>query len=360
MNIHFDGLKGARLSPLQERALREAYGLIYDFAGAKKEDHFIFTSSGAEAVNHAIWAAYLDITRKTGKNHFLCSALDEAATIMAMGRLQEVGSLFQMVAPRPEGFVTVKEVAEMLTPRTAMLSLSWANGLTGVIQPLVEIADLCRERDILFHVEGTHVLGKGNFSFLETGADLLTFNGPYPGTGGMFIREGLEISPLILGGNEQGKMRGGAFSVNGLIEMAKWAKDEKEHADHYSIEIARLRSYFEELICKHLPNVTPLFYAQERRVSHITSFLFPGAASDSLYYLLSQKGVYTSFGGNHFQHFVHILRGCGVPEPDCHSGLSFTFSHSTTQEEIEKAAEKVIETVCQLRKYSQNLIWEPV
>ena len=193
--LFFNHQLGGRLLPLQERALREAFLMLYAFAGAKKEDHFIFTSSGAEAVNHAVFAAYLDITRKTGKNHFLCSILDEAPTIMSMNRLNELGCVFQMIPSINEGRVTVKDVAEMITPRTALLSISWANGLTGVIQPLTEISALCKDRGILFHVDATHTLGKGDFSFQESGADLLTFNGPSGGMGGLFIRSGIEISP---------------------------------------------------------------------------------------------------------------------------------------------------------------------
>ncbi len=176
MPIHFNYQMGIPSTPLQQRAIREAYLSLYAFCGASKEDHLIFTSSGAEAVNHVIWATYVDVTRKTGKNQFLCSNLDEAPTIMAMSRLQECGCLFHMVPSTPYGYVTAKEVAEKITPRTALLSLSWANGLTGVIQPVAEIAELCHERGILFHVDATHVLGKGDFTIEESGADFLTFN----------------------------------------------------------------------------------------------------------------------------------------------------------------------------------------
>jgi cysteine desulfurase len=353
--LHFNHQLGTSPSLLQKRAMREAYLAFYAFAGAKKEDHFIFTSSGAEAVNHAVFAAYLDITRRTGKNHFLCSSLDEAPTIMAMGRLQELGCLFQMVPACGEGRITSKAVAEMITPRTAMLSVSWANGLTGVIQPLGEIAELCQQRGILFHVEATHVLGKGDFAFDECGADLLTFNGPYGGMGGMFIRAGLELAPLILGGGEQGQMRAGSFSVPALLECAKWAKEERSFSDHYCMEISRLRAIFEELVSVKKARAKILFQGQER-IPHITSFLFPGVASDALFYALGQKGVHATFGGNHLQHFVHILKACGVKGSDSHCGLSFAFSPSITEAEIEKGAAIVVETAQQLQKYSEYMM----
>lgn len=356
MHIHFNHQIGQHASPLQERAIKEAFLTLYGFAGAKKSDHFIFTSSGAEGVNHAVFAAYLDITRKTGKNHFLCSSLDEAPAIMAMSRLQEAGCVFQMVPADRACKITKRDVAEMLTPRTAMLSMSWASGLTGVLQPVLEIAELCRERGVLFHVEATHVLGKGEYSFEDSGADIMSFNGPQ-GTGGLFFRENIEISPLILGGGEQGGMRGGALNFSSLTELAKWAKEERGHSDHYCMEIARLKVLFEELITQRVADAKPLFQHAER-VPHITSFLFPGASSDSLSYLLSQKGVHATFGGNGFQHLSHVLKACGIPEPDCHCGLSFGFSPYITEEEVVAGAEKVVDAVLKLQKCAEAVFHE--
>lgn len=357
MPIHFNHQLGQRPSPLQERAIKEAFLALYAFAGAKKEDHFIFTSSGAEGVNHAIFSAYLDITRKTGKNHFLCSSLDEAPAIMAMSRLQEAGCVFQMVPASKEGKITKQAVAEMLTPRTAMLSMSWASGLTGVLQPVLEIAELCRERGIIFHVEATHVLGKGDFSFADSGADILTFSGGPQGTGGLFFRDNSEISPFILGGDDQGGMRGGPFSFSGLIELAKWAKEERGYSDHYGMETARLKALFEELILERSPSAKLLFH-QVERMPHITSFLFPGAASDALAFLLNKQGVHATFGGNAFQHFVHVLKACAVAEPDCHCGLSFGFSPHLSEEEVVMGAEKVSQAVLQLQKCAEGVFHE--
>ncbi len=323
--------------------LDEAYLALYDLVGAKKTDHFIFTSSGAEGVNHAVFAAYLDSTRKTGKNHFVCGSIDEAPAIMAMSRLSELGCLFEMAPANKEGIVSAQAIAETLTPRTAMVSISWANGLTGVIQPVAEIAEVCRERGILFHVEATHVLGKGYYTLESSGADVLTFEG------GMFIREGVEISPMILGGDEQAHMRAGEVNRPRLIELAKSAKEALRFRDHICMEVARLRDRFEERIGKGL-------FCEQERLPHISAHVFPGVTSDALLYMLNRRGVeMASFGGNRHQHLMHILQACGITAPDIHSGLSFTFSSETTEEEIEKVAERTLEVVEHLQKVSHEL-----
>lgn len=336
-------------------ALKEAYQSLYDLVGAKKSDQFIFTSSGAEAVNHAVFAAYLDITRQMGKNHFIASNLDEAPALMAMNRLKQLGCVFQMASAGPNGYVPYEAIAETITPRTAMISLSWANALTGVIQPLAEIAKLCKERGILFHVDATHVLGKGAYTLESSGADLLSINGESlfgpSGSGGLFIREDLEISPMILGGEEQSQMRGGSFNIQNVIGLGRAARDAIDLSDHVCMETARLRSLFESLVMEQVRGARVLF-AEEERLPHLSAFLFPGAASDALLYLLHQKGVFASAGGGDIQQMAPLLKACRIPEPLCYCGLSFAFSHMTTEEEIEEGARIVSETVIQVQKLS--------
>ncbi|MCC5831465.1 MAG: aminotransferase class V-fold PLP-dependent enzyme [Chlamydiales bacterium] len=328
--------------------LEEAYSTLYNLVGAKKEDHFIFTSSGAEGVNHAVFAAYLDITRKTGKNHFVSGSLDEAPAIMAMSRLSELGCLYEMAPANQQGVITAHSVAETLTPRTAMVSLSWANGLTGVIQPVGEIAQLCRDRGILFHVDATHVLGKGYYTLESSGADLLTFDG-LPGAGGLFIRDGVEISPFIVGGSEQAHMRAGTVNLPGLTALARSAKEAVRFRDHVCMEIARLRDRFEEIVGKGL-------FSEQERLPHISAHIFSGTTSDALLYMLNRRGIENaSFGGNRFQHLMHILQACGIEGPDIQSGLSFSFSRETTEEEIEKIGERTVEITDHLRRLSHEL-----
>lgn len=327
----------------------EAFAAIYALLEVDRNHHFIFTSSGAEAVNHAVFSAYLDITRKSGRNHFISASIDEAPAIMAMSRLSELGCVHEMAPADHQGIVSAKAIGETITPRTAMVSVSWANGLTGVVQPVEEIAALCRDRGILFHVEATHVLGKGYYSFDASGADLVTFEG-LPGTGCMFIRDGVEISPFILGGDEQACMRAGGLNFRGLLELGSAAREAVRFRDHFCMEIVRLRDRFEEMVGK------PLFNAQ-RRVPHLSAHIFPGVTSDALLFLLQKRGVHlATFGGGRFQHMMHVLSACGIKGHRVHSGLSFSFSHQTTEEEVEQVAQKTLEVVEKLRGYSQYLL----
>jgi cysteine desulfurase len=353
--ILFNHHAGPRVSPLQERAIQEAYRQLYAFTGATEEDDLLWTSSGTESINHVIWSTYVDVTRRTGKNHFLSSALEGAATFRAMQRLQDMSCLWQQIPADHTGRVTLDAVISMLTPRTALVSMSWAQGLTGVIQPIEEISAICRERGILFHVEATHVLGKGEFSFQASGADLLSFDLSSTGAGGLCIRAGVEISPFIVGGREQGGMRGGMIGISTLLESAKWIKEQMLHRDHYAVEVTRLRNELEQSLLTSIPDMIPLF-SQQPRVPHITASLFPGISSDMLAYHLQQAGIWTSCGGNHMQYLSHILKSCKIAPPHCYSAVSMGLSHHTSPDEITRAVEIMRTCIPQIKSYATHLV----
>lgn len=332
--------------------LEEAYTAIYNLVDVDHKEHFIFTSGGSEAVNHVVFAAYIDITRKNGKNHFITSKADEASTILAMSRLQEVGCSFHMAPLTIQGQVTPQSICETLTPRTALLSLSYANALTGVIQPIEEIASICKERGVLFHVDFSQALGKKKVSFKDCGADILTFHGQHlgapAGTGGLFFREDLNLSPLILGGNEQGGMRGGSFSLPLFFSLALAAKEANECTESVCMELARLRYYFERRIKEVIPESVILFEDAER-LPHISCIEFPEVSSEAFLFYLHRKGLQASIGGGDYQQIHHLLKSCGRVS---HSALSFSLSCETTEEEINKALDILVESYSRLKKYS--------
>lgn len=285
--------------------------MFHKLVGAHPDDHFIFTSSGAEAITHVVLAAYFDITRKTGKNHFVSAPSSERAIHEAMDRLTDVACVHELTPAK----ITAQTVAETLTPRTALVSLSWACGQTGVIHPIAEIADMCRDRGVLLHVDVTHMLGYSHLNFAECGADLLTFQG-IAGTGGLFIRNGVEMSPLILGDANQEQMRAGALYQPAVDEMTKKAQEMSRLLDHTCMETARLRAQFEQ-------KVAPGMHANALRLPHISAQTFNGVHSEALSSLLKQKGIETT--------------------PVNHDTLAFRFTPDDNIEAIAETTLKCIE-----------------
>lgn len=336
-----------------------AYKNIYNLLGAKDKDAFVFTSSGAEAVNHVISSVYKDFSTESGKNHFITSNIDEAPAVMAISLLEALGCTGKMAEANDEGFITAEAIADAITPRTALVSLSWANGLTGVINPISEIAKICNQRGILLHVDATNVLGKLYIDLDDINAHFITFNGnqihaPH-GTGGLLIREGKDLSPFIGGGNEQCAMRGGSLNVPCLVALGHAAHEATDNLDLMCTEVARLRNKLEEGIMKKVPG-TSVCFADSERLPNCTAITFPGIANDALLFMLNRKGVLASFGGSHFQKISLILSSSGYDTSDAESSLSFSLSHSTSEEEIDEAIEIISGEAVKLQTISQQIL----
>jgi cysteine desulfurase len=334
-------------------ALTEGYKAIYQLLGAREIDTFVLTSSGAEAVNQAIMSAYFDVTLSTGKNQFLTSFIDEAPPIMILDHLEQFDCVCQQVKPNKEGKVTAEILSKAISARTAMISLSWANGLTGTINPVVEIASLCKQRGILLHLDVTHALGKLYFEIPDIDAHFFSFNGDQihapKGSGGLFIKAGTPCRPLILGGNEQGGMRAGSFSVANLVGLGHAAKEAMDSRDLLCMEVARLRDKLEMGIVANYPEAVP-FYSDQERLPHCTTIAFPGIASEAMLYSLNRKNVFANIGGGNFQQLSQILLHAAVPEALAQTAVSFSLSRETNEDEVDRAVQLIAESARQLRK----------
>lgn len=347
--------KGQQLFP----AIESNYKSLYNLLGANEQDSIILTSSGAEAVNHAIFSTYFDVTRTTGKNQFISSHLDEAPTMMSINRLQNFGCVAQLVKANKNGYVSAQDIAEAITPRTAMVSLSWANGLTGVINPVAEIAAICEQRGILFHLDATHVLGKLYFDLKEVGAHFISFNGNQlhapTGSGALYIKSGTKCSPFIVGGLEQAGLRAGDLNVPALAALGCAAKEALESRDFICTEIARLRDKLENGICTEYPAAKP-FYRDQERLPHCTTIAFRGISNEALLYALNRKNVFASIGGGSFQQIGLVLEASGIPEILAQTAISFSLSRYTTEDEIDRAITIIGETAKRLSKASEKLL----
>jgi len=347
--------KGQELYSVMEESLKQIYALL----GAADEDGFVFTSSGAEAVAQVIQSLYWDVAQQTGRNHFVAASIDEAPALMAIGRLEMQGCACKLVQPDSSGRITKEAVADALSPRTALVSLSWANGLTGVIHPVGEIATLCEERGILLHLEATHVLGKLYYNLEDVGASYITFNGDNlhapKGTGGIYYKAGSPLSSLIPGGIEQAGKRAGNFSVAALAGLAESCREAVECRDLLAMETARLRDKLEEGVLQGVPDAR-IFYRDVERLPNVTAIGFPGVSSEALLYYLSKKGVLASIGGGSYQQIGLLLEAAGVERGLAGSAVSFSLSRETTEEEVERAAGVIVEAAKELQKVSGGII----
>jgi cysteine desulfurase len=213
---------GEEAAAALEAAREQVARLIH--ADSPKE--VVFTSGGTEAVNHAIkgiaWA-----NAEKGK-HIVTTNIEHNAVIRSLRRLKSDGFTVTSLSVDDKGRVNPQDVAEALTDKTILISVMHSNNETGTIQPIEEIARIARERKILFHTDAVDSVGIVPFDVKRVGADVVsfgsnTFYGP-TGVGGLYIRRGVKIFPLLDGGVQEHNKRAGAENLIGIIGMGRAAE----------------------------------------------------------------------------------------------------------------------------------------
>jgi cysteine desulfurase len=332
--------------------LEDAYQLIYDFLGSSYEDTFLFSSSGAEAIFHVLFGIYYEIIRTTGKTHLVTIKTEDAPILLTLQKLKDLGCVVHTVDVNENGLVDLDHLKKLINPKVALVSLSWANGLTGVVQPINEIADICEESNILLHVDASHVLGKLYLPLNDILIHYLTFSGELihapKSSGGLVMKKGYELSPLI-SGESQGKYQKASLDVAALMAFSAACKQSLLSIDTMTLEIAALRAEFEKNIKDKVEKVT-IFYENYPRLPNISCMAFEKVHSEALLYYLNQQNVYATFGGNRAQHLSNLIKGDkGM------SAISFALSRYTTKEMIVKASNIIIDVVKFLQSISADL-----
>ncbi len=334
---------------IQERSwdLPSLTAPLYELVDASSDDAFVFTSSGAEAVCAAIWSVFSEVSRKEGKTQFITSFLEDAPTLQMLKRCEELGCLVKIAPVDTDGKIDVAKLSNLITPRTALISVTMAQGLTGVIQPIEEISRLAAEKKVLLHLDASYAVGKIYFSFSGGSADYLTFAGErihsVKSSGALFAKKGRPLVPYLL--------KGGALDVPSLAALGAAARLAALSLDSMGLEGARLRDLLETEIQTQLPDVKVL-YKEAPRLPNTTALLFPRVHADALHYFSCRKGLFPNLGGAYCPHLHSILASSGI-EGEC--AMSFSLSRMTSQEEVLRAARLLIDRVEELRKISEDL-----
>ncbi len=309
--------------------LERGLGNIYDLTGAAKDTKFILTSGDEDSATRVFNKAYREVVYKEGKNFLLAPITENASIRKAMDSLEEVGCVSKFLPVNENGELTVEILEKHYTPKAGLLSLSWANALTGVIQPIEEIANYCQKHGILLYVQGSEMFAKlfmrledlpiDYFSF---SADL--FHGP-KGVGGLFLNKKIDSFKLA-----------DIRNLPGLIGMGIAAGEVLDFMDGMSTETAYLRSYLEDGLSKLIGGIQ-FFGRSGQRLPNTSCFAIPGLHAEYLTFLLNQKNVVVSYGGARVQKLEYQLLEMGIDPVMAKSAISVALSMDTSELEIKKA-----------------------
>lgn len=331
--------------PIQE--LNQHLATLYNMLGAGQEDCFHFTSGGRDAIEQIFFSHYIDVIRQTGRNHILTLPVTETPLKQVLKQCEILGCSAKTLPLNAQGQIAKQALIETIRPRSSLISIPWADGLTGVIQPLHDIVEVCQQNQIRLHVDGTFALGKLFFRFEDLEVDFLSFDGAYLrapiGTGGFIVRSPIKMERKfdVLG--------------SGLKSFTQSIENILQNFDHFSTETARLRDKFEKGMRNSYPEAH-LFFQHVERLPTVAVIAFPGILSETLLYLLHKKGIFASRGGGYFPQLPEVLISYGIDPLLAHSALSFSLSEDTTEEQIDYAVEQISIIANKARLWSKEIL----
>lgn len=342
------------IHPLGNQTLKNiasSYADLYHYFGVGDEDTVLFCSSGQEAIATVLQGVYGDMSRNSGRNHFLTSCLDEASIILNLEKISSLGGSHHLVDALESGQIDLQALEESINPRTQMVALSWANALTGVIQPVEAIAKICNEKGLLLLLDASNLLGLYDLNLQSLPVDFITIHGnslgAVMGTGAIWMRKPHQLSALLPCGHDF--MHATASNPAALLSLGVAARESREEREKNVWRLFELRSLFEDLIQEKFKGSQVLFSNSERLV-HVSAISFDGVHGEHLSWHLCRKEVYASFGGGSRQQMHYLLKACSVEPKLFHTALSFSFDPAMSDAFIDEATTIIADTATKLRR----------
>jgi cysteine desulfurase len=302
-----------------------------------------FTSGGTEAANLALYSA---CQSRPDRKLIVTSQLEHAAVSEMADAFAEQGVEVVRLNNDEHGIVSMQELESILKDRAeeiAIVSLMWCNNETGVIEPVEIASKLCKQYDVLIHSDATQWVAKHQVDVQKVQIDFLTFaahkfHGP-KGIGALYSKNGILVSPLVVGGPQERRRRGGTENVPAIAGFGVAAESAHDWLTHENItSMLELRDHFEAQLMHRLPEIK-INSSGAARAWTTTSVTFPNIKGELLLLMLSERGVYASSGSacssGAFKEST-VIAALGDEEGDWGT-VRFSFARTTTREELTQA-----------------------
>ena len=337
-------------------ALATSRERIAQLVGAEKSRDIIFTSGGTESNNMAIKGVAF---RNKGKgNHIITTAIEHISVINICKYLQKQGFEITYIPVDKQGLVDLGKIKEAINDKTFLISVMYANGAIGTIQPISEIGKLAQDNNVLFHVDAVAAIGKVPINVKEENIDLLSLssndmNGP-KGVGALYIKKGTKTQPIIQGGGQENGLRSGSENIPGIVGMGKSAEIAQTEMESESKRLIGLR---DKLITGVLDNISHSFLNghPKKRLPNNANLRFSYIEGESLILGLDMHGIQVSSGSACTSKTLqpsHELLAIGLAHEEAHGSLVFTMGKQNTQEDVNYILEVIPDVVKRLRALS--------
>lgn len=326
-------------------ALERAREVIARTIGANIRE-VIFTGSGTEANNLALKGSFF--AHGMEKNHIITTAIEHDCVLNACKWLEARGAEVTFLPVDGEGFVDPQKVAAAITDRTLLVSIIHGNNEIGTIQNLRAISVVCRDRGVLFHADACQSFTKVPIDVAADGLDLLTINahkiyGP-KGVGGLYIRKGTRIQPLLHGGGQEFGLRSSTENIPGIVGFATAASLASER-DIMRMRV--LRDWFLGEVSRW-DGVRVNGSIKDRRLCNNINISFSMIEGELVRDQLSKRGICVSTGSacsSSSTKVSHVMKAIGCPMEYLHGNVRFSLSKWTTRRELRRTLDTLRDIV---------------
>lgn len=353
-------LEGTEVHP----HLRVALDRIYAGVNASDDDDIVINSGATEGNNTVIMSAYYELIKNGTKDTIITTEVEHPSVLAACRFVEKLGAKVIYLPVNSEGAVEAGTLRSFINDKTALVSIMWANNETGMIFPIKEMAQIAKEKGALFHTDGVQAIGKLKVDLQEVMVDYMTFSahkfhGP-KGVGGLFIRKGTPMIPLLHGGSQMGGLRSGTVNVPAVVGMGLAMELANESLEFELKEVKRLKNKLEDAILQ----IDDIFIVgkRENRVPNTILVSVKGVEGEAMIWDLNKKGIAASTGSACASEDLEanpIMASVGAGPELAHTAVRFSLSRFTTQEDIDYAIGAFKGSVERLRSISSSYAYKP-
>jgi cysteine desulfurase len=342
-----------------QRDVEDARAKVAKAIGAEPREIF-FTSCGSESDNWAIKGIAENLAKR-GKKHIVTSVFEHHAVLHTCQYLEKKGFEVTYVPVSDKGMIDPEDVRNAIRDDTALVTIMYANNEIGTIQPIEEIAAICKEKKVIFHTDAVQALGHVDIDVKKQGIDMLSLSGhkihAQKGIGALYVRKGIVLPNLIHGGAQERNKRAGTENVPAIVGLGVAIETATKNIAERNAVIVPRRNRLIDGILK-LP-YTRLNGDRDKRLPGNLNISIEGIEGESLLLMLDQYGICASSGSACTSGSLdpsHVLLAIGLKHEVAHGSLRLSIEENVTDEDVDYILEVIPKIVERLR--SMSPVWE--
>ncbi|MBR5506589.1 MAG: cysteine desulfurase [Clostridia bacterium] len=341
-----------RMGKMAEDAISDARKFISGTVNGTP-DEIYFTSGGTESDNLAI-IGYAKANKRSG-NRIITQKTEHAAVLESFSHLESEGFDVVYIDVDSQGMPDMEMLKSSIDENTILLSFMHVNNENGAIFPIDEISSFCDHKKCMLHVDAVQSFGKIPINVKKTGIDMLSvsshkIHGPN-GVGALYVRKGVKISPIAIGGKQERGLRSGTENVAGILGFSTAAKIKFENMESDAETIGNIKKALSCGLSENIEKV--VINSPEDSIHSILNVSFPGVKSEVLLHILESKGIYISTGSacnSKKNKYSYVLKEMKLKNEVIDSAIRFSFSAFNTMDDVKYTIDVLKKEIPILRK----------